>query len=237
MTRPVRRVRLGALDPVFTERPDGCLLARSAQRLDSYPDRITERLEHWARVVPDRVYLARRVQGGDWRRVTYAEAYAQVRSLGTALLQRGLSPERPIAILSGNGIEHALLALAALHVGIPYTAVSVAYSLVSTDFAKLKHIIGLITPGMVFVEDGVAFAAAVEAAVPTTAELVVLANPAPGRPSTSFTDMLATAPDGVDEAARLVGPDTVAKLLFTSGSTGFRRASSTRSGCCAATSR
>jgi feruloyl-CoA synthase len=220
MDSPTRPVRLGRLEAVFSELSDGTILARNPEPLGPYPDRLTERLEHWARVAPDRLYLARRENGGDWRRVTYAEAHRDVRAIGAALVARGLSPERPIAILSGNSIEHALLALAALHVGVPFTAVSVPYSLVSTDFGKLKHIVGLIEPGMVFVDDGALYAKAIAAAVPESAELVVLGNPTNDRPSTPFESLLAGEPHGVDEAAARVRPDTVAKLLFTSGSTG-----------------
>jgi len=220
MDPPTRPVRLGSLDTVFTERPDGSLLARNPEPLGAYPSRLTERLEHWALVAPDRPYLARRDQGGEWRRITYGEAFRQARAIGGALLARGLSAQRPIAILSGNSLEHALLALAALHVGIPFTAISVPYSLVSTDFGKLRHIMGLLEPGLVFADDGALFASAIEAAVPADAELVVVANPVADRACTSFADLLASAPDGVDEAASRVGPETIAKFLFTSGSTG-----------------
>src|SRR6185436_3283457 len=103
---------------------------------------------------------------GGWRSLTYGETYTRVRSLGQALLERGLSRERPLAILSDNDIEHALLALACMHVGIPYVPVSSAYSLVSSDHAKLKYVIGLLTPGLVYAADGSRFAKAVAAAVP-----------------------------------------------------------------------
>lgn len=219
---PVRPVSLDPLDTRFEHRPDGAIIARAAQHLGDYPQRLTERLEHWARVAPDRVYLARRNgAGGDWRRITYAEALARVRAIGGALLARNLSPDRPVAILSGNGLEHALLALAALHVGIPFTAISVAYSLVSTDFGKLRHIFGLATPGLVFADDGVQFAPAIRAVVPGDVEIVCVRNAANDRPMTSFDDLLAGPADGVDEVAQTIGRGHVAKLLFTSGSTGM----------------
>ena len=242
-TRPVR---LGRLDCEFIDAPDGSTVIRHRDSLPAYPERFTSWLEHWAREAPDRVYLARRDHGGgDWVRVTYAEALAKVRALGAALLARGLGPERPVAILSGNGIEHALMALAAMHVGVPYSPISVAYSLVSTDFAKLRAILDLLTPGMVFVDDEARFARAIAATVAAGTEIVAVEN-ASGTP---FADLLAFLPlplreragvrgettpnngvqplpqgeggsKSVDAAASSVTGDTVAKLLFTSGSTG-----------------
>ena len=103
---------------------------------------------------------------GGWRKLTYAETLEQVRRIGAALLQRELSPERPIAILSGNDIEHALVGLAAMYVGVPYAPISPAYSLISQDFGKLRSIIELLTPGLVFTADGEPYRRAIEAVVP-----------------------------------------------------------------------
>ena len=218
---PTRPVRLGSPDVRFEHLPDGTIHIRPSGTLPPYPARITARLEHWAAHAPDRVFLARRARGGDWRRVTYAEAFAAVRGIGQALLDRGLSPERPVAILSGNGIEHALLGLAAMHVGVPYAPISPAYSLVSRDYLKLLAIIKLLRPGLVFAESGTAFAAAVAATVPAGTELVVAETLPNDRPATSFADLAASrAGKPVNTAAAAVGPDTVAKILFTSGSTG-----------------
>lgn len=221
---PVRPVALDTLDCAFETRPDGTIYARATQPLGAHPERFTERLEHWAAVAPDRLYLARRDQsvpgGGDWQRVTYGEAWKKVQAIAGALLRRDLSAERPIVILSGNGIEHALLALAALHVGIPYTPVSTAYSLISTDFGKLRHIVGLTTPGLVFADDAGAYAKAVAATVPDDVECVCVRNPAKGRAWTGFDELLGAVPEGVSQAAARVGPGTIAKFLFTSGSTG-----------------
>src|SRR5262245_41505676 len=94
--------------------------ARSPHPLGAYPDRLTERLTHWAARAPDRTFLAERDQGGAWRQLTYAEALRRARSIAQAILDRGLSAERPVVILSGNSIEHAVLALGAMHVGVPY---------------------------------------------------------------------------------------------------------------------
>ena len=221
----VRDVRLGPFGLVLEHREGGTIHARSPHRLKDYPSRLTWCLEHWAARAPDRTFLAKRSPDGNWWRLTYAETLREVRRIGQALLRRGLSPERPLAILSGNDLEHALLALAAQHVGVPYAPVSPAYSLVSRDFGKLRTIMGLVTPGLVFAASGTAYAAAIAAAVAPETELVVTDEPPAGRPATSFSELLATAPtDAVEAAAARVGPDTVAKLLFTSGSTGAPKA-------------
>ena len=145
--------------------------------------------------------------------------------IAQALLERELSPERPIAILSGNDIEHALLGLAAMIVGMPYAPISVPYSLMSSDFGKLKSIIEMLTPGLVFAADGKLFARAIEAAVPAGVEIVVTRQSAGSRPATLFAELLARKPTAaVDAAHAKVGPDTIAKILFTSGSTGYPRA-------------
>ncbi len=218
---PLREVRLGPQDVLVERRGDGVILMRSPHPLPPYPGNITERLVHWAKAAPDRVFLAQRNAAGDWRTLTYAETYTRVRAIAAALLERDLSPERPIAILSGNDIEHALLGLAAMHVGIPYAPISVPYSLLSQDFGKLKAIIKILTPGLVFAASGTAFARAIDAAVPPGVELVVTANPPDDRQATLFGELTKTRPaEAADAAHAGIGPDTIAKILFTSGSTG-----------------
>src|SRR4051794_24309736 len=219
---PLRPVRLGPADVLLDRKADGTIVLRSPQPLDAYPQKLTERLEHWAKAAPDRVFLAQRAADGSWRKVTYAQALEQVHSIAQSLLTRRLSAERPIAILSGNDIEHALLGLAAMMAGIPYAPISVPYSLMSGDFGKLKSIIEILTPGLVFVSDGKPFARAIDAAVPVGVETAVAANPLGSRPSTLFADLVMSEPAAaVDAAHAKVGPDTVAKILFTSGSTGY----------------
>ncbi len=218
---PLRPVKLGSPEVVVERRGDGAILLRSPRKLSPYPQKLTERLVHWARAAPERIFIAQRDAAGGWRSLTYAQTLTAVRSIASALLQRDLSPERPIAILSGNDIEHALLALAAMHVGIPYAPISVPYSLMSQDFGKLKAIIKILTPGLVFAANGTAFARAIQAAVPADVEIAAAIHPVAGRPTTPFDTFLNTQPTPAVEAAHArVSETTIAKVLFTSGSTG-----------------
>jgi feruloyl-CoA synthase len=234
---PWRRVRLGDLTPAVEERPDGTVIFRAVQPLGDYPAVLTDRVEHWARVAPDRTVLAWNRSHGhhgfesgsrSFERLTYGDALEKVRCLGQALLDCHLTADRPLAILSGNSVEHLLLALAAQHVGVPYAPISPAYSLVSTDFTALKHVIGLLSPGLVFVSDRARFARALNAAVGADVEVLHGESAADDRASVSlhrqtrsFESMLSTVPTSdVDRSHMLVAPDHVAKILFTSGSTG-----------------
>jgi feruloyl-CoA synthase len=207
-SRPIRKVALGPRDVEVEQRPGGILHLRSPHRLRAFPDKITERLEYWARVAPQRVLLAQR-SGEGWRRLTYGTALERARRVGQYLLPRDLSAERPLVVLSGNDIEHALLHLGAMYVGVPYAPISPAYSLLSTDFGKLRTIFELLTPGLVFVSDRELFRRALEAVVRCPV-ITQLEEPA--------------ATKAVDEAHACVGPDTIAKFLFTSGSTGTPKA-------------
>ncbi len=225
MSAPLRPVRLGALDPILERSGDGVIHIRAKQVLPPYYAKLSEPLQHWAKVAPERVFLAQRDAQDRWRVLSYGEVLARVKRIGAALLRRGLSAERPIAIISGNDIEHALLGLAAMHVGIPYAPISPAYSLLSNDFGKLRAIIELLTPGMVFTNDGGPFARALYQTVPDEIELVVTRNPLGDRPTTFFTDLFGAQDErGVDAAHGQVTPDTIAKFLFTSGSTGAPKA-------------
>jgi len=211
-TAAVRRVPLGAADVTLMRRDDGVVFLRSPHVLGPYPRNLTERLVRWAREAPDRILAAQRDAGGGWRTLTYGDAYARARRVGQALLERGLQAERPLAILSENSLEHLLLTLAAMHVGVPCAPVSPAYSLLSTDYAKLRHVVALATPGLVFAQDAVRYAKAVAAAVPRDTEVLYGVLPE-AEPSAR-----------VDEAHARTGPDTIAKFLFTSGSTGQPKA-------------
>ncbi|HME86763.1 MAG TPA: feruloyl-CoA synthase [Roseiarcus sp.] len=215
------KLTFGPPDVAVERRPDGALLVRSPHPLGLYPNAMTDWLDHWAKVAPNRVFLAEREGEKHWRMVTYAAARQMARRIAQGLIERGLSAERPVAILSGNSVDHALIGLGAMIAGVPYAPVSPPYSLVAKDFAKLKAIIAILTPGLVFVDDGAPFARAIDAAVPRDVEVVARANPPLTRPSSLLDAMLAkSAGPEVDDAQAKVGPDTIAKLLFTSGSTG-----------------
>jgi feruloyl-CoA synthase len=155
---PLRPVKLGPADVAVERRSDGAILMRSPHPLDPYANNITARLAYWATVAPDRIFLAQRDAAGGWRTMTYRQTLASVRAIAASLLERNLSPERPIIILSGNDLEHAMLGLAAMHVGIPYAPISVPYSLMSQDFGKLKSIVNILTPGLAFAASGKTFA-------------------------------------------------------------------------------
>jgi feruloyl-CoA synthase len=214
-------VRMGPSELVVQERPDGTLLIKSPHPLGDYPRTITDRLDHWAAAAPDRTFLAQRDAAGTWQRITYAGARALARNLAQALLDRGLSVERPLAILSGNGLEHAMIGLAAVYAGIPYAPVSAAYSLLTSDSSKLEGIVKLLTPGLVFATEASQFGRGIKAAVPDDIEVVLLNGTIEGRHTTPLTELMAAkATPAVDAANAKVGPDTVAKILFTSGSTG-----------------
>lgn len=208
----VREVRFGPNRVTLDRRPDGAMYVRSIYPLGEYPDRLTDRLDHWAAKTPDRVFLAQRDARGEWRTKTYAQARAEARNIAQALLERPVSIERPVAVLSGNDLEHGMIELGAMYAGIPYAPVSTAYSLVSTDFGKLRHIFGLLTPGLVYAADARAFRKAIDAVLPADAELIT---------SETFSRLAETrATEDVDRARARVGLDTIAKILFTSGSTG-----------------
>ena len=218
----LRPVRLGAPAVTVERRSDGAIVLRSPRPLQPHADNLTERLVHWAKAAPDRIFLAQRnAAGAGWRTMSFAATLDAVHAIAASLIERRLSAERPVAILSGNSIEHALIGLAAMHVGIPYAPISVPYSLMSQDFGKLKTILGVLTPGLVYAASGAAFARAIAAAVPAGIEVVTADGAAGDRASTAFAALLKPeATDNVEAAHAAVGPDTIAKFLFTSGSTG-----------------
>ncbi len=242
-----RAFEFGITRALKTER-DGCVYLRSEQALESYPERMTDRLMHWALERPDQTWMAQRQrrspQDGDvsdpWIHITYAQAWAKAQSIGQALLNHGLSVDRPLAILSENSLEHALFMLGAMTVGIPFCSVSTAYSLMSQDYGKLRHVLETITPGMVYASDYAKYGKAIEAVVAAGVSVVVnhpsvrteLAD-VPAKTSTSsvptdlisFQSLLATEiTPAVQAAMQATHGDTIVKFLFTSGSTKLPKA-------------
>jgi feruloyl-CoA synthase len=217
----VRSVRMRTSGASIESLPGGGFLIRPEEALRSYPKVLTDRLRHWAITSPDRMCIAKRGADDQWRSLTYEQVWNSVRSIGQALLDRGLSIERPVAILSENDLEHFLLTFAGQHVGIPTAPISPPYSLVSKDFGKLRHTLETLTPGLIFVSDGTRYAPAIETVVGEHAEVVATTAPPVRRKSSSFADLLeTTATDAVEAAHERIDPDGVAKFLFTSGSTG-----------------
>ncbi|TWO72559.1 feruloyl-CoA synthase [Caenimonas sedimenti] len=212
-----RPLKFGVTRAVLHDAPGGVRYLRAEQELQPYAKRITDRLLHWADAQPDRTFMARRQrdasgQAGDWRHVTYREAVATGRRIAQAMLDRGLSAERPVAILSENDLEHALLVLGCLIAGVPYCPVSPAYSTVSQDYEKLRHVLATLTPGLVFASDEKRYGKAVAATVGKDTEVIY------GSPPT------ADPTPAVDAAMAATGPDTITKFLFTSGSTKLPKA-------------
>ncbi len=242
ITPRYRPVTFGVRRVSVREAASGVRYLEATEPLQDYAERITDRLMHWAQVAPDRSVMARRKQlpdgsTGEWQHLSYAQAVQDARRIGQALLNRGLNAERPVMILSENSLEHARLSLACIYAGIPYCPVSPAYSIVSQDYDKLRHIFDTLTPGLVFASDAARFGRAIAAVAPADVEIVLqqghggsddVGAQSPelaGRAITTFDSLLATpATHAVDAAMEATGPDTITKFLFTSGSTKMPKA-------------
>jgi feruloyl-CoA synthase len=214
----------GKPEVVHERHADGSHVLRSARRLEVVPSSLGVLLERQAATHPARVFLAERLENGSgsWRHLTYEEAARAANAIGQSLLDRGLGPERPLLILAENGIDHGLMMLGAMHVGVPVVPVSTAYARLSQDFGKLRHIFDLVAPGLVYVDDASAFAKALEAIGATRVEIVASRGSLGGAAATPFSTLTEVRPTpAVDAAFARVGPDTIAKILFTSGSTGM----------------
>jgi feruloyl-CoA synthase len=220
---PVTRVNV-------REAPGGVCYMKAEQPLREHAPRLTDRLVHWARTAPDRTFVARRVRKadgttGEWRHISYSEALDSARRIGQSLIDRGLNADRPVAILSENDLEHALLALGCLYAGVPFCPVSPAYSTISQDHQKLRHALSTLTPGLVFAADAGRYGKAIAATVAPDVEVVFGIGGLQGRETTAFAALLGTTPTpAVDAAMQATGPGTIAKFLFTSGSTRLPKA-------------
>ncbi|WP_332775719.1 feruloyl-CoA synthase [Polaromonas sp.] len=223
-----RPLTFGVTRVALREGPHGTQYLGADQPLADYALRITDRLIHWAQTTPERTFMARRVKNadgnsGDWQHISYAQALASARSIAQALLDRGLNAERPVAILSENDLEHALLALGCIYAGVPYCPVSPAYATISQDYDKLRHVLNTLTPGLVFASDAARYGKAIAATVGDDVEVAInsiATDDHMTRATTQFSQLLATqATAATDAAMQATGPDTIVKFLFTSGST------------------
>ena len=223
-------MKFGVTRVNMREGDNGVRYMSADQKLGDYATRMTDRLVHWAKTKPKATMLAKRVKNtdgslGDWRHISYSQAWQSARAIAQALIDRGLSAERPVVIMSENDLEHALLSLGCLVAGVPFCAASPAYSTISQDFEKLRHILTTLTPGLVFASDAKRYGKAIEAAVGKEIEVVLHSGEIAGRMTTPFENLLVTqATPLVDAAMQATGPDTIAKFLFTSGSTKLPKA-------------
>jgi len=220
-----RAMRYGITSVQVDTHDNGVQYVLADVPLEPYPRRMTDKLLHWAHKAPNWTYVARRQRlsdgsTGDWQHLSYAQALTSARRIGQALINRGLSADKPVLILSENSLEHAMMALGCMMVGVAYCPVSPAYSTVSKDYEKLKHIMRTLTPGMVMAVDADRFGAALAACVPDDVEIVLGNGIVADRLHTSFADLLDTPETSAVEAAmQATGANTIVKFLFTSGST------------------
>ncbi|MBV1789687.1 feruloyl-CoA synthase [Marinobacterium sp. D7] len=221
-------INVTKLEVEIEKRDNGEQIVRCKKPLDPYAETWIDRLEYWAGEAPDRVFVAQRSEDGHWDEITYSQALAKVRAIATWLLKQELSTERPLVCLSGNSNEHLLLALAAMYIGVPYAPISTAYSLISTDFGKLRHVFELLTPGLVFVDNLGPYRDAIDTVaggLPLVALSTDHGDDNLNNPVTRFNELLGTEPNAdTDRARAMINGDTIAKFMFTSGSTGMPKA-------------
>ncbi len=213
-----RTERYARHDTVLTRRGDGTLFYESTNGLGEVSARTGDWLHHWAEAAPGRVFLAER-HGAGWREKTFGSVLEQVRAIAASLLARGLTQETPILIMSGNGVDHGLLALAAQYAGIPAVPVAEQYSLIPGAHARLRHAIDLVRPGLAYVVDAEQYGDALALDALDGIE-VVASRPGSTAGVTPFSELL-KGNGGVDVEAAFaaVTPDTIVKILLTSGST------------------
>jgi feruloyl-CoA synthase len=216
---PILKIPTIQIDIQKEVKPEGAIYLRAAVKLEEHPDRITDRLVYWAEKMPNNIFLAQRGADGEWQTLTYAQAWNKVQHIAQFIIDSEANTEKPIVILSANSLEHGLMAMAAMHVGIPYAPLSPAYALRSSDYNTLRQCVDQLTPGLFFVEDGLKYKEALKA-VAKSVPIVAVANV--GDAAISFKELLKVGTtQKVAKANRQVGRNTIAKILFTSGSTGI----------------
>ncbi|MDZ7899191.1 MAG: feruloyl-CoA synthase [Arcicella sp.] len=220
---PFLEIKTQTIDIQKKENPNGVIYLKSSTELENRPFKMTERLIHWAKHKPQTVFLGQKNESDTWETITFEETYKKVRSIAQFLISQGVTPESPIAILSENSIEHGLLALASLHIGVPYSSITPAYSTnKSNDFSKLKHTLNLLTPSILMVSGGSSFENALAEIAQNRLIIYTKTCPKGDFKAISFEEICKTeATEAVENAYNLILPETVAKVLFTSGSTGL----------------
>ncbi|MEX7479669.1 AMP-binding protein, partial [Acinetobacter baumannii] len=218
-----RFVKLGQHD-IHYHYKDQTLYISPKEQLKPYPQKLTDRLIHFAQTKPDHIFAAKRNAQGEWVKLSYAEVLQRAWHIAQALHDRNLSQERPLVILSGNDLEHLTLSMGAMLAGVPFSAISPAYSLISQDFGKLKHVFEVLTPGMVYASDGQAFAKAIQACITSDIEVVTNKGIVGDQICTSFQSLLDTPVSNVQEFYQTLDENQIAKFLFTSGSTKLPKA-------------
>jgi feruloyl-CoA synthase len=223
---PFRKIHWLPRDIAAEHRPDGVIIIKSRTPLQPYPRHLPSLLAKWAIEKPDNIWLAqRRGPERHWYKVTFAQAKRQIDALTQALIDLKIEEGRPLAILSGNSIEHALITLAAMQARIPAAPISPAYSLLSQDHGKLKTVFGLIRPGAIFMQDGPPFERALAALDIAGMPLIHVARAPQNLASRTFDDLLKTqVTDAVAASIAAIEPETIGKFLLTSGSTGTPKA-------------
>ncbi len=214
-------------DPKITSqhRSDGSILVWQDEPLGAFPRCLSERILYWAAETPDAIWMAERGDDGEWVTITYGALADLVFRVGEFLLEHDLSAERPLIILSENSLEHAVIALAAQHVGIPSAAIAPAYTQLDKEFTKLRDIVGQITPGAIFARDAELYRPAITAAFDASIPVISVTGEIEGHKHYAWSDVIRQE---IGEPARrayeAVTPDTVAKFMFTSGTTGSPKA-------------
>ncbi|MBV9533932.1 MAG: AMP-binding protein, partial [Solirubrobacterales bacterium] len=217
MSMVAERRTFAAPDTAVARRDDGTIIVSSRHTLEHWEPSLPAVLRAAAQAHPDRPLAAERDEHQHWVVLSYGEARRKADALAQAFLDLGLGPERPIMILSGNSVAHLLVSLAAYTAGVPVMPISVAYSLMSSDLVRIRAIAELTDPGLVFADDAAAFAQALDA---VDAEHILVARGECAN-ALRLDELAQTSPgNAVEDAFGAITPDTTAKLLFTSGSTG-----------------
>jgi feruloyl-CoA synthase len=205
-------------------RADGCIILEPTVTIAPFPKRVTDPLELWAHKSPDTTFVARRGPDGTWHRLSYAQTLARVRRLAAGLAPLKLSAERPLLILSGNSVEHLLVGLAAMYIGVPYCPVSPAYSQASSDLSKLRYVVELLTPGLVAAFGSGPYVRAIETTVPNDTHLLIDGFEMARRTCLQLGDLESQEGGAAEAEHQRTGPASIAKFLLTSGSAGQPKA-------------